>query len=286
MNPENEAQSDDPVPVGPPAAESQAEAEAAAPIIGPVAADEAPPAKPTSRDRWQPRTALGKKVKEGSIASIETILDQGLLIFEPEIIAVLLQGLAHDLLLIGQAKGKFGGGQRRMFRQTQKKTAEGNKPKFAVCAVVGNKDGYVGVGYGKSKETVPAREKALRRAKLNIRKIRRGCGSWECGCRAPHSIPYAVEGRCGSIRLRLMPAPKGKGLVAQAEIRKILRLAGIRDVWSKAFGMSRTTLNLIYACVDALDRLVTTKVNPQDQEEIGLCEGKAPQAQVQVDQHV
>ena len=144
MNPENEAQSDDPVPVGPPAAESQAEAEAAAPIIGPVAADEAPPAKPTSRDRWQPRTALGKKVKEGSIASIETILDQGLLIFEPEIIDVLLPGLENDLLLIGQAKGKFGGGQRRMFRQTQKKTAEGNKPKFAVCAVVGNKDGYVG----------------------------------------------------------------------------------------------------------------------------------------------
>ncbi len=54
-------------------------------------------------------------------------------------------------------------GSRRVFRQTQKKTKEGNKPKFSTYAVVGNKDGYVGLGFGKAKETVPAREKAVQK---------------------------------------------------------------------------------------------------------------------------
>ena len=72
----------------------------------------------------------------------------------------------------------------------KKKTKEGNKPKFATIAVIGNKNGYVGLGYGKAKETVPAREKAIRNAKLSIMKIRRGCGSWECGCKEPHSLTF------------------------------------------------------------------------------------------------
>ncbi len=234
-------------------------------------------AVPESEDKtiaWQPRTALGRSVKEGKITDIDSILDRNIPILEPEIIEMLLPNCESDLLLIGQAKGKFGGGQRRVFRQTQKKTAEGNKPNFATCAVIGNKNGYVGVGYGKSKETVPARDKASRRAKLNIKRIRRGCGSWECGCKEPHSLPYAVEGKCGSIRLRLIPAPKGKGLVAQREVQKILRLAGIQDVWSKVFGNARKTLNVAYACVDALNKLVEMKVQEEVKEKLGFCEGE------------
>ncbi len=225
------------------------------------------------KTRWVPKTDLGKKVKEGMVADIDFILDRGMPIFETPIVDILLPDLENDLLMIGQAKGKFGGGQKRIFRQTQKKTAEGNKPNFAVCAVVGNKDGYVGIGYGKSKETVPARDKALRNAKLNIRKIRRGCGSWECGCKEPHSIPYAVTGRCGSIQLDLIPAPKGKGLVVPKEIQKILGLAGIKDVWSRSFGDTRTSLNVIYACVDAMDKLVQMKIKAHHSESLGMCEG-------------
>lgn len=228
---------------------------------------------------WQPRTSLGKKVKEGKINDIDVILNMNMPILEPEIVDTLLPNCESDLLLIGQAKGKFGGGQRRVFRQTQKKTAEGNKPNFATCAVVGNKNGYVGIGYGKGKETVPARDKASRRAKLNIKKIRRGCGSWECGCKEPHSLPYAVEGKCGSIRLKLIPAPKGKGLVVQREIQKVLKLAGIQDVWSKIFGNTRKTLNVVYACVDALNKLVETKVKEEQKEELGLCEGARREVQ-------
>lgn len=223
--------------------------------------------------KWKPKTELGMRVKEGAITDIKDILDNHRIILEPEIVEILLPKLESDLLLIGQAKGKFGGGQRRVFKQTQKKTAEGNKPNFATCAVVGNRDGYVGVGYGKSKETVPARDKAIRRAKLNVKQIRRGCGSWECGCKGSHSIPYAVEGHCGSVRLILFPAPKGKGLVAQEEVQKILKLAGIKDVWSKSSGKTSKTLNLVYACVDALNMLVTMKVKESHKEKLGLREG-------------
>jgi small subunit ribosomal protein S5 len=223
---------------------------------------------------WHPKSELGKSVKQGLVTHIDEVLDQNRPIFETQIVDALLPNSESDLLLIGQAKGKFGGGQRRVFRQTQKKTAEGNKPNFATCAVVGNKNGYVGVGYGKSKETVPARDKAQRRAKLNIKKIRRGCGSWECGCKEPHSIPYTVEGKCGAITIRLIPAPKGKGLVVQGELQKILRLAGIKDVWSKTFGNTARTLNLIRACVDALNKLVEMKIKPGHHEQLGLCEGQ------------
>src|SRR3989338_4357760 len=212
------------------------------------------------RTKWNPKTDLGKKIKEGKIVDMNEILDQGTPIFETEIVDILVPTLESDLLLIGQAKGKFGGGQRRVFRQTQKKTAEGNKPNFGTCVVVGNRDGYIGVGYGKSKETVPARDKAQRNAKLKIQRIRRGCGSWQCGCGESHSIPYAVEGKCGAIKVRLMPAPKGKGLVAQRELQKILKLAGIQDIWTKTYGNTAQTVNLVRACVDALNKLVEMKI--------------------------
>src|SRR3989338_8376894 len=141
-------------------------------------------------DTWKPKTSLGRMVKEGKIDNIDYILDKGLKILEINIVDILLPNLEIDFIMVGQSKGKFGGGKRSIWRQTQKKTAEGNKPKFAALAIVGNKNGYVGMGYGKSKETVPAREKAIRKAKLNLIKIKRGCGSWECGCKEPHSIPF------------------------------------------------------------------------------------------------
>ena len=224
-------------------------------------------------DAWQPKTSLGRKVKNREI-TINEILNSGLNIMESEIVDILLPDMSAELLMIGQAKGKFGGGQRRIFRQTQKKTAEGNKPHFATCAVIGNSDGIIGIGYGKSKETVPAREKALRNAKLNIIKIRRGCGSWRCYCRRQHSIPFNVSGKCGSVKIILMPAPKGTGLIVEEECQKILKAAGIRDVWSKTFGQTRTKLNLIMACEDALRKLASTKVTANNQHALGMVESK------------
>ena len=225
------------------------------------------------KEAWDPKTTLGKKVKSGEITKIDEILDNGLKILEPEIVDALLPNLKTELLLIGQSKGKFGGGQRRVFRQTQKKTSEGNKPNFAAYAVVGNGNGYVGIGYGKSRETVPAREKALRNAKLNIIKIKRGCGSWQCSCGEPHSIPFNVEAKCGSSIMKIMPAPKGKGLCIEKECKKILEIAGIKDVWSKTKGQTKVKTNLVTACFDALKQLSSIRVQQRYYKNLGIAEG-------------
>ncbi len=237
--------------------------------------------KAFDKEAWKPRTIIGKKVKSGEITDIDAILDNGLKILESEIVDVLLPNLETDLLLIGQSKGKFGGGQRRVFKQTQKKTQEGNKPKFATFAIVGSKDSHVGIGYGKSKETVPAREKAIRNAKLNIMKIIRGCGSWQCGCKQPHTIPFGVQGKCGSVIIRLMPAPKGTGLCVESECRKILDFAGIKDVWSKTRGQTGSKTNLIHACIDALKKLIAMKMPQKCFSELGIVEGRIKKMSVE-----
>ena len=227
------------------------------------------------KESWNPKTSLGKKVKDGEITNIEYILDKRERILEPEIVDVLLPNLIVELLMLGQSKGKFGGGQKRVFKQTQKKTQEGNKPKFATCAVVGNEDGYVGVGYGKSKETVPAREKAIRQSKLNVIKIRRGCGDWRCGCGDPHTIPFSVTGKCGSVVVTLMPAPKGTGMKVEKECSKILKLAGIKDIWSRTKGQTRSKINLFNACFMALQKLMEMKVQEHHYNTLSIIEGSS-----------
>ncbi len=201
---------------------------------------------------WIPKTKLGKAVKEGKIKDIDEALKHKIL--ETEIIDKLLGNLSSDLLQIGQAKGKFGGGKRRAWRQTQRKTEEGNIPTFSSMVVIGNQNGYVGLGYGKAKETLPARGKSIRKAKLGIMKIKRGCGSFDCSCGEPHTVPFIVKGKSGSIELILYPAPQGTGLVVGDECKRILKAAGIKDVYSKTFGKLRTTINLAKACMDALNK--------------------------------
>lgn len=238
-----------------------------------IKAVEATPGSDFNRDSWKPKTGVGKKIKSNEITHIDQILDSGLPIMEAEIIDALMPGLDSDLLLIGQSKGKFGGGQRRVFKQTQKKTMEGNKPHFSTVCVIGDHDGHVGLGSGRSKETVPAREKAIRNAKLHMIKLRRGCGSWECGCKQPHSIPFSVEGRCGSVRIILFPASRGTGLKVERECAKILRIAGIHDVVSATRGQTNTKVNLIEACFIALKKLIGTKVSSDQKERLSILEG-------------
>jgi small subunit ribosomal protein S5 len=222
---------------------------------------------------WKPKTEIGRKVKNRDITDIDEIIRGSAPILEDQIVDSLLE-VENDLLLIGQSRGKFGGGQRRIFKQTQKKTREGNKPQFTTLAVIGDKNGHVGVGLGKSKETVPAREKAIRNAKKNIFLIRRGSGAWEGRSPEPHSIPYQVEGKCGSVKVKLMPAPKGTGLVVEKEIAKVLKLAGIKDCWSKTQGQTKNKINLIFAAVDALKQLGEVRIQDVHRQELSIVEGK------------
>jgi len=223
-------------------------------------------------ETWISKTELGQKVQNKEIIDIDEILTKGQVILESQIVDKLLD-LETELLLIGQAKGKFGGGQRRVFRKTQKKTKEGNKPKFTTLAVVGDKNGHIGIGRGKAKETVLAREKAIRKAKLNLFVIRRGSGSWESRSDEPHSIPFKVEGKCGSVTIKLMPAPKGTGLCIEKECAKILQLAGVQDIWSKTYGQTKNKINLINALESALRKLSKTKVQPKYVAKLLIVEG-------------
>jgi len=211
-------------------------------------------------DSWKPKTELGIKVKSGEIKNLDELLDSGLRILEPEIVDFFLPTLEVEMISIGQSKGKFGGGKRSIWRQTQKKTREGNKPKFASVVAVGNREGFIGIGFGKAKETVPARDKATRKAKLNIINIRRGCGSWECACGENHSVPFKARGKVGSVIVTLLPAPKGTGLCSERESKKLFALAGIKDIYSKAKGKTATKINVIYACFEALKNLKAIKV--------------------------
>lgn len=190
-----------------------------------------------SLESWIPRTNLGRLVKEGKITSIDQIFAMNAIIMEPEIVDTLLPNLKQEILDVVLV---------------QKMTDAGRTSRFRVIVAVGNEDGYLGLGMGKARQLRAAIEKAVIDAKLNIIPVRRGCGSWECGCSLPHSVPYKVIGISGSIKIRLIPAPLGTGLVAGEIAKKLLSLAGIRDVWSFSKGETRTTLNFAKAIYIAL----------------------------------
>ncbi|MCQ4152834.1 MAG: 30S ribosomal protein S5 [Archaeoglobales archaeon] len=188
---------------------------------------------------WVPKTRLGKLVAEGKIKTMDDALSSGLPIKEPEIVDVLLPDLEEDILEISMV---------------QRVTDSGRRTKFRVTAVVGNRNGYVGVGTGKASQVAPAIQKAIEDAKINIFGVIRGCGSWECGCGTAHSVPFKVMGECGSVRVTLIPGPKGLGVVAADVAKRIIELAGVRDVWSITSGETRTTLSFALATFDALKK--------------------------------
>lgn len=188
-------------------------------------------------EEWIPRTKLGWMVKEGKITSIDQIFAINAIIMEPEIVDILLPNLSQEIIDVVLV---------------QKMTDAGRISRFRAVVAIGNGDGYVGLGIAKARQLRTAIEKAVIDAKLNIVPVRRGCGSWECSCKEPHSVPFRVAGKAGSVEVTLIPAPLGVGLVAGEVAKIILRLAGIRDVWTFSKGESRTTINFAKAVYNAL----------------------------------
>ena len=208
-----------------------------------------------SLENWIPETSIGKKVFSGEINDIDTILNLGLPIRESEIIDKLVPDLKNEVILIGGRTGKGGGVQRIPVKITAKMHRSGRRLSTSAFVAVGNENGLVGVGGGHAIEARSAIGKAIQRAKLNIVRVRRGCGSWECRCGTEHTVAFKTKGKSGSVRVELLPAPKGIGLVADDETKKILRLAGIKDVWVRTFGNTSARINLISAIYDALKKL-------------------------------
>ncbi len=215
-------------------------------------------------EEWEPRTKLGRLVKEGQITDIHEIFRKGYQIKEPEIVDVLLPevNLRENQEVLDIAL-------------TVRMTDSGRRIRFRVLAAVGNRDGYVGLGIGHGREVGIAIRKAISYAKMNIIEIKRGCGSWECRCRRPHSIPFAVEGKEGSVRVKLMPGPRGLGLVIGDVGKKILSLAGVQDVWSQTLGETRTTVNFAKAVFNALYNTNRVAIQPGMEEKYGIVVGRA-----------
>ena len=191
------------------------------------------PRNPT--EGWVPKTRLGELVKEGLI-TLDKIFANNLIVKEKQIIDILLPQLNESVVSISMV---------------QQMTASGQRSRFKAVVLVGT-DGFIGVGSAKSREVGPAIRKAIDRAKLSVIPVLRGCGSKECGCGHTHSVPFKVDGKCGSVKIRLIPAPQGVGLACADKVKQVLKLAGIEDIWSKTFGDTRTSENLVKATVTAL----------------------------------
>lgn len=193
---------------------------------------------------WVPKTRLGKMVSSGQIKTIEEAFETGLPIKEPEIIDALIPDLVDEVLDISMV---------------QRMTDSGRRVKFRATVVVGNGNGYVGLAEGKDVQVGPAIRKAIETAKMNIVKIKRGCGSWECGCGLEHTVPCLVAGKAGSITIELKPAPRGLGIAAGGPAKKVMEMAGIRDVWTRSEGETRSTINFALATYNALLQTTTMR---------------------------
>ena len=197
------------------------------------------------KEEWFPQTRLGKLVKEGQVTTMSEALASGLPIRESQIVDALLPEIRDEVLDINMV---------------QRMTDSGRRVKFRATVIVGNGDGFIGIGEGKDVQVGIAIRKAIDTAKMNVIGIKRGCGSWECGCGLGHTVPFEVKGKTGSVEVRLLPAPRGLGIASGGTAKKVLEIAGIKDVWTKVSGETRTTLNFAKATFNALIKTTTMKV--------------------------
>jgi small subunit ribosomal protein S5 len=185
-------------------------------------------------------------------------LASGLPLREPEIVDILLPELGDEVLDVNMV---------------QRMTDSGRRVKFVITVVVGNNDGYVGLAQAKGKEVGASIRKAIENAKLQMIEIRRGCGSWECGCKKPHTVPFAVTGKSGSVEINLKPAPQGIGLATGDVAKKILTLAGVKDCWAFTNGQTRTTVNYAQAVFNALKKNTEMRIMKSEIQHIGIAQG-------------
>jgi small subunit ribosomal protein S5 len=207
---------------------------------------------------WDPKTKLGKLIRSSQITTMTDALKSGLPIREPEIVDILLPEIDDEVIDVNMV---------------QRMTDSGRRVKFVITVAVGNNDGFVGFGQAKGKEVGSSIRKAIENAKLNIIEIRRGCGSWECGCGKAHTVPFAVSGKSGSVEITLRPAPQGIGLATGNVAKKILTLAGVKDCWAFTKGKTKTTVNYAKAVFNALEENAEMRVLESQIRKVGIKSG-------------
>lgn len=120
----------------------------------------------------------------------------------------------------------------------------GRRFSFAALVVVGDRNGSVGIGYGKANEVPNAVEKAVKEAKKSLVQVALNEGT----------IPHQVVGRCRATKVKLLPASPGTGVIAGLSSRAVLELAGVHNVLSKIYG-STSPKNVVKATMDGLLQL-------------------------------
>jgi len=183
-------------------------------------------------------TKLGRLVREGKIKSVEEIFLFSLPIKEYQIVDFLLGPAVRDEVM--------------KIMPVQKQTSAGQRTRFKCYVAVGDGNGHIGLGVKAAKEVATAIRGAIINAKMNLVPVRRGY--WGLNAGLPHTVPCKVSGKCGSVRVRLIPAPRGSGIVASLIPKKLMNMAGIEDVYSSSTGHTRTRGNLAMAVYHALSK--------------------------------
>jgi len=215
---------------------------------------------------WEPKTELGRLVKEGEITTMHDALESRFPLREPEIVDILLPEMEDVVLDVNMV---------------QRMTDSGRRVRFTVTVAVGNNDGYVGVASVKGQEVGPTIRRAIDRAKINVIEVKRGCGSWECGCGTPHTFPFTVSGKAGSVEVTFKPAPRGVSLAVGDIAKNILSLAGIKDVWGFTRGHTKTTMNYSNAVFNALGATTTMRVSEATVDRLKIHTGISELAPVE-----
>ncbi len=217
-----------------------------------------PPEETFDIAKWVPTTRLGRLVQTGELKTMNAALESRLPLREAQIVDALLPGLEDEVLDVNMV---------------QRMTDSGRRVRFSITVAVGNSNGFVGLGQFEGKEVGPSIRKAIDAAKLKVIEIRRGCGSWECGCYTPHSLPLTILGKSGSTEVLLRPAPRGVGLATGNVAKHVLRLAGVKDVWGLTRGQSRTTVNYAKSTFNALANVSRFKINAEQMQRLKIRTG-------------
>ncbi len=189
------------------------------------------------KPEWKPRTKLGVLVSTNKITAMDQVFENGYRIQEPEIVRMLLPNIRSEVVHVGIV---------------QKQTDAGELTRFSAIVACGNENGWFGIGKGKASQMRIAIDKATNASVLNVIPIKLGCGSWECRCNQLHSVPFRVTGKGGSVKIEILPGPRGLGIVAGENIKNLLKLAGIKDAWTRTYGSTNTMSSTTKAIYSAL----------------------------------
>merc|ERR1719152_624013 len=186
---------------------------------------------------WVPCTKLGRLVRDGKIKSLEQLFLFSLPIKEFQITDAFMPGdkLKDEVMQIASV---------------QKQTSAGQRTRFVCYVAVGDYDGHIGLGVKAAKEVPLAILGGIHAAKCALVPVRRGYWGGKVG--NPHTVPIKLTGQCGSVRIRLVPAARGTGIVASPTSKLILQMAGIQDCYTASQGHTKTKGNFAKAAFNAL----------------------------------